>query len=174
MSDPSQYDPNAQPDPNESPNVRQMREHIKNLEAQAKEGTEAKGRVEQLERQLVVRDAGLNLDPKQLKALQAVHEGDWTPEAVKATAGELGFGQAPPAPQNQPTPEELAALTRINQATSGGTPVPPADPGDTSARLRAFVAEGHSEREFDAFVKELGISTGTLGGPKDSGGIQQL
>lgn len=92
------------------------------LETKAKESTE---RAERLERELAFHKAGLaSLTDKQVKALSAAHDGEFTPEALKATAEELGFGQKasgespPPVEVDHGTEAaELAALSGSTGAT---------------------------------------------------------
>lgn len=64
-----------------------------------------------------LRDAGIDLKPLQVRALFNVHEGEATPEALKATALELGYIQ-PPDPE---VPDaEIAAHRRTAEASAGG------------------------------------------------------
>jgi len=111
------YDEEPQPEEpsREDPNLRQLRK-------KAKAHDEALARAEAAERKLVVAEAGLKLSPRQLDALTKVHDGDWTPEALKATAEELGFA-APPA-REEP---DLSAITRFNEVTAGGDTAPAPD-----------------------------------------------
>ena len=116
-------DPTETPTP-ETPESDQERNWRK-LETKAKESEE---RASQLERELAFHKAGLaHLSDKQVKALSAAHDGEFTPDALKATATELGFGMQT---AGEPTPTadvdhgaeaaELATLT----GSSGPTPEP--------------------------------------------------
>ncbi|HUR52874.1 MAG TPA: hypothetical protein VMZ71_02000, partial [Gemmataceae bacterium] len=64
----------------------------------AKKWADAEPKLTQLEREnLLLRTPGLNvLSERQMKALFATHDGEHTPEALRATAQDLGFVQPPP------------------------------------------------------------------------------
>lgn len=101
----------------ESPVIRTLRQKLKKAEAQA-------AQVGPLQTENALLNAGLGgLSDKQRKALIATHEGEMTPEALKAAAAELGF---PIATEAEPEPEVPAeaqdALERMQQATSGAQP----------------------------------------------------
>lgn len=81
--------------------------------------------------------AGLTLSDKQVNALVASHDGDWTPEAIKETATELGFvkGETPDeAPAAGPTAEDEAAAARIAEATAGAPPASPPAAGEQALK----------------------------------------
>lgn len=141
-----------EPDPNEPPNIRQLRQANKALKADVKALQEAQSKADRLERELAIRDAGIDLTPKQRQALFSVHEGAFEPEAIKQTAVELGF-VAPPVASEVP-PEELARLQRIDQASAGarntGTPV------NTDMELNARLASARNDEEFMAIYRESG------------------
>lgn len=139
-------------DVGDSPNMRQLREELKATKARASELEAQAARASELERQLTLRDAGLELDPFQLKALGAVHEGDWTPEAIRDTAAKLGFTAPAPAPSTVPA-AELAALGRMNAVSSGA---PPGPPMDRMEERNNRLLQAKSEQEFDAIVREFG------------------
>lgn len=112
---------------------------IKQLRQKAERADAAESKAADLERELVVHKAGLTtLTDKQLKALSAAHEGDWEPDALKATAAELGFG---PQPAQEPEPKipeaEAAAMQRVANASGG--PPPAVLQGDDA--LKAALAE---------------------------------
>lgn len=144
-------DPNNPIDPaNEPPNVRQQRERIKELTAENKDLVERAARADQLERELALRDAGLDLNERQRKALSAVHEGDWTPERLRETATDLGI----PVPQPTPPvpPEVVSAGARMDQASAGAQIGAFSADADLDARLRGAT----SEAEFDRIYRESG------------------
>lgn len=119
---------------------------IRTLRQKAERTDLAESEVADLKRELVVHKAGLtDLSDKQLKALTAAHEGDWTPEDLKATAVELGFGPQPVAepPPTGNDPAEMAAMQRT-QAASGGTPQPVLQGDDA---LKASLAEAWDSPE---------------------------
>ena len=106
---------NPNEDPDESPVIRELR-------AKAKRTDDAESKVSDLERRLAVAEAGLtSLNPRQRTALLAAHEGDLDPDAVRATAAELGFIQAP-EPSAQTPPDERAAHERVAAAGAGAEP----------------------------------------------------
>ena len=111
-----QYE-NEESEENETPAIRNMRKRIKELEADAKKAQELEARAVAAERRVAIAEAGVKLSDKQLKALAAVHDGEWTPESIKGTAAELGY-IAPPEPEVPA--EELEALNRVADAASGG------------------------------------------------------
>lgn len=126
----------------DNPVIRELRQKANRTEV-------AESKVSELQRELVVHRAGLTeLSDKQLKALSAAHEGDWEPEALKATAAELGFGTTTDSGQQEPEPkipaEELAAHQRVAAAATGQPPAPP-------ATLDAALANAKSEDE----IKEI-------------------
>lgn len=132
------------------------------LQAKADKAAELEAEVAGLKRQMAVRDAGLELNDRQRRALEATHEGDWTPEAIRNTAAELGFAalttQAVPA-------DELAAMQRINQAARGGDTVTAIDAeAEFDSRMAALNQEVRAGRmsnerasaEFDRLYRESG------------------
>lgn len=132
--------------------IRQMREHITQLEQRANEAEAKAAKADQLERQMAIRDAGLELNAKQLRALEATHEGEWTPEAIKASAAELGIGAevTPPPPTPAVPPEEMAAAQRLTNAATGAVQTNTSPDDDFTARsaaLKADVAAGRVSAE---------------------------
>lgn len=125
---PDNYDDDNYDD--DGPAVRNMRERIKQLEAEAKVGADAQAQVEAANRKLAVYEAGLNgLSEKQMKALMATAD-DITPDSLKAAAADLGFVKSEPA---QPEPQQgnaaqadLAAFQRGAEAAAGSPPPPAA------------------------------------------------
>lgn len=120
------------PDDLETPDNEQQSDDnpvIRDLRKQAETAKTEKERADLLERKLALSEAGLTgLTDEQRDAITAVHKDEWNAEALKATAGRLGFGQQlgeekPAEPQI--TAEERASMQRVN-AASGGQPPPPA------------------------------------------------
>jgi hypothetical protein len=128
--------------PDDSPVIRDLRK-------QAKESADWQSKAAALERELVVHKAGLSgLTDKQHKALAAAHEGDWEPEALKATAAELGFGPQPEQPDQPQIPaDEMAAMQRVATAQGGQPPPPPTD-------LDTALANAQSEAEVLAILQQ--------------------
>lgn len=116
MSNDNDYDNNDEE--NEHPAARRQRES-----AEKRESEELKARLVEYERKDLVRDAGLELNDKQLKALWAAHDGESTPDALKATAASLGFAKED---TSQIPAEEVAAHQRVASASTPLAPPPPA------------------------------------------------
>lgn len=147
------YDADGNPvevDEPESPNIRQMRDHISTLEEQAKRVPELEQALTTLQRTNALRDAGLQFDETKMAALQAVHAGDWTADSVRETAIKLGWAD----PVSSLPPEEQAALQRLEAARAGGTFVPPNAEDVLDARLR----EAKSEKELLEIYRQSGRS----------------
>jgi hypothetical protein len=132
----------------ESANVKQMRERITQLEAEAKRAGELEAQLAGVQRQTALQAAGITLDDVKRSALEAVHQGEWTPEALQATAVSLGWMEQ----KNQPTPEEQAAQARTQAAQSGGTTTPP----DPEAELDARIAAAKSPEELLEIYRSSG------------------
>lgn len=117
MADPTEVD-EQEDDHTESSVVKTLRAENKRLKKDAEDAPK-------LRLQLALTKGKLDtLNEKQVKALLAAHDGEIEPEALKATATELGFGQAP-EPTGEETPEsaevdgELAHLSNF-----AGAPAP--------------------------------------------------
>ena len=132
----SEYDDNDQGE--ESNPVRELREHAKTLEVNLRDA----------EKQVqVYKTFGPALSDKQMKALIVSHEGEFTPDALQATAAELGFVPKE-TPDPTPTPEtptavsdaEMQAHQRIAEATAQGTPPAPTTPDQRIKDIRDRVA----------------------------------
>ena len=160
----STWDNTDPPQSQDNPTIQQMRERIRTLETEAKQAEDVREENIRLVRQIAVRDAGLELNDRQRKALEATHEGDWTPELIRQTAADLGFPgvttvQTPTVPA-----DELAALGRINQASVGGGNVPADAETEIDNQLKALDAEVRSGRmsnerasaEFDRIYRQSG------------------
>lgn len=106
--------------PDESGKVAIKLEDLRKLRKSAKRSDAHAGEVEGLKREVAVLRAGLNLKPQQLKALWSVHEGEMTPEALKQTAGDLGFVEIEEETEEDTQAREAA--TAIQRATAGATP----------------------------------------------------
>ena len=120
----------------------------------------AEERSAQLERELAFHKAGLsNLSDKQVKALSAAHEGEFTAELIKATAEELGFAAKPAAGQSNPAVEQEA--THGNEARElaelSNSPAEHGAPPESIRTQEAFDAKVRSfdnEADLDAFLRE--------------------
>lgn len=125
----------------ETPSVREQREHIKTLEAQLKEADTLKDRLAAMERGVAIKGAEVELNDVQMVALEAAHKGDWTPEAVRETAVQLGWAKPPDSgvPQG-----EIDQLGRINDAFTGANNSQP----DPEAVIDSKLGQAKTEAEF--------------------------
>lgn len=148
---PDNYD-DDQDDLEPEPQPQQRRQpteaEIRMWRRDAKKWADAEPELTKLQREnLLLRTPGLgDLSDKQMKALFATHEGDLTPDSIRATAQDLGF-VAPPAPEVPD--EEVAAHQRIAAASSGAGAATP-DP-------LAGVLDAANEQEFWAKAEAAGI-----------------
>ena len=109
-------------------NLRQLRKKAKDHDTVAAERDEAR-------RELAFFKAGIP-DNKVAELFRKAYDGDVEPEAIRAAAAEYGLVDA-----DVPN-EELAALSRLEQARTGGTPPPPAP--DMNQMLRAAAGRSPS------------------------------
>ena len=101
----------------ESQVIRELRAQVKTLKGADTEAST-------LRQENALLKAGLDLTPIQAKALLATHDGEMDPEALKATATELGFAKPPEAAQPiQRDAEQAAVATGLDAIEeAGGTP----------------------------------------------------
>ena len=129
--------------------MRQMRKQIRDLEKQVKASQTAAQEAEQLRREnLILRTPGLNeLSDRKIKALFATHDGEFTPDALKATAIDLGWVQ-PPEPE---VPDaEREAHARMEGVATGASSATAHDPV-------ADALSAGSEDEFWAKAQAAGL-----------------
>lgn len=147
MSQTDYDDIDEQPE-NENPNVRQMRDRIKTLEAENAANAALATENAALKRDSAIRDADLKLNDAQRVALDAVHKGEWNADQLRATAESLGFVQ--PVPD---TPEsEVAAHQQVQNAAQGGITQLP----DRDAELDAKLDQAANPDEFMRLYAETG------------------
>jgi hypothetical protein len=123
--------------------IRKLQRENKDLRPQAEQGTAAT-------RKLAIYEAGIT-DPKVVKLLAKVHEGEWTPESIRETVAEYGFGSpssSEPASEStanddrQRAMADLSAVAAGNRGTSD-TRKPAADDDEAlNEELLALMAEG--------------------------------
>ena len=77
-----------------------------------------------------------NRTPAKMKALFSTHEGEYTPDALRATAQDLGF-VAPPPPDVPE--EETEAHDRMFRASAGASPT--GDAVDDASRIAAMTPD---------------------------------
>jgi hypothetical protein len=116
---------------------RDLRQQLKEANARAKAADELRAENQRLKNEGIIRDAGLSLNDRQKAALQAVHSSDWTPDAIKQTATDLGFITAQPV-----VDDPNLSLTDQISAASAGTDAPPASrDADLDAQIQAATSE---------------------------------
>lgn len=102
----------------ETPAIRQMREHIENLERQLQEKDAEATKASQLERQLAFTKAGIDIDSKAGSYFAKAYEGELDIEAIKAEAMEVGLIEKP---AEQPSPEEQRSTREREELQSGAS-----------------------------------------------------
>lgn len=124
---------------------------IRELREKAKRADTAEAEAQAARRELTLHKAGLGeLSDKQMKALQAAHEGDWEPESLKATATELGFVKQPGEPSEPQIPaDEMAAHQRVAAAQTGEPPAPPEN-------LTAAIMDAKDPEEIKTLLRNAG------------------
>lgn len=108
---------------NESADIRQLREKAKRSDALELENARYK-------QQAQLREAGLDLNDKQLKALNAAHDGESNPDAWRKTAEELGFAR----PAEETSTDEQKAHQQVQNASAGSTTKAELTPEDAYAQ----------------------------------------
>jgi hypothetical protein len=131
---------------------------LRKLKEQRREGEKAIAERDALARELSFVKAGVDPAHPAAAIFARGYDGDPTPEAVKeawaAMTGVTGDAGGPP-----PSADELAALGRADELTSGAAgQLPPDKLAERDAKLRA----AKTEREFDEIYAEYGGATGTL------------
>ena len=125
----------------------------KSLEGRAKAAEE---RAAQLQRELAFNKAEVpDLNDDQLKALVAIHEGEWTPESIRDAAKRLRFLSDEPAGQSIPaTPAEPDRSAEAAQlAQLAGSPANLGGPVDPSAAAAKSIQDFQGDwQQFQDFV----------------------
>ncbi len=106
-------------DDNSQSDVPSLRKEVKRLSKENRRLAGLETENASLKTTLAIRDAGLTLNDRQLKALLATHDGESTPELLRKTAEELGFAE--PIPDNDPADE--AAHSQLEAARKGASTV---------------------------------------------------
>jgi hypothetical protein len=132
---------------------------IKELRKKAEQAGKWESENTKLTREIALLRAGLgSLNPERQEALTAVHKGDWTDEALKATAAALGFLSEPTPPQpaqseqapSGPDPSVTAAMGRTDEVTNTGDK-------PTKVDLDTAILNATSQDEVVALLKAGGI-----------------
>ena len=119
---------------------RQMRDLSHKAGTAQKELAEAR-------KQIAVLQTGLTLKPKQVTALFAAHDGEMTPDALRATAIDLGFAEPPEDEEAPELVEARAQAQQVQRATAGASP-----PGK-GPLLTAAHREGWTQEKWARFAK---------------------
>lgn len=132
---------------------------IRTLRVKAEKADAAEARVAELERKLVVHEAGLSsLTQKQINALITNVEGDLTADALKAQAQEFGWSAKPQAPEGE-KPEvpnalqaEFDAMGRADDLSGSEPVVTPTEEAFLSA-----IKGASSPEDLDKLLGPTGI-----------------
>lgn len=162
--DPRNDDGSADGD-GETYDVRQLRQHTRELERQLKELkplADAGKEAATLRRELAFRDAGI--DPKQPGASYFMkgYDGELTAEAILAEAKAAGFvrdaqstqGQDPQA-RNAALDSEATRLARMDRVSSGRNP-------DQDAEFESAMATWHAKKGSEAELDQILIRYGRM------------
>lgn len=158
MSNQTTYDQDddddvEEPQNQQEPNlVKQLRGQLKEATKRAKQADELQTKLTSIERKSAFQDAGLTLNDKQRQALEAIHQGDWSADAVRQTAVEMGWAQ--PTEQQQEVSKAISGQERIAQAVQGSSATPPA-----SEALIESIKSASNEAEILALLQTAGRPT---------------
>jgi hypothetical protein len=114
--------------------VKDLRDQLKESKKDAKRTAEVEAELAGYKRGEAIKVAGLeNLSEKQRKAIEAIHDGEWTSDALRATALDLGYAEK--TEEELQLDDDLAAQGRITEAAAGGgagnsSVITPADVAD--------------------------------------------
>lgn len=166
MTDPDLHDDDLDLDDDDtgddSPLVKKLRRQLKAANKKAAQVDELNAKVTQLEQGNVVRSADLKtpdgkaLSDKQVSALLKVHDGELTPEALRATAVDLGFA-APPEPAVPP--EELDTHQRVAEASAGAGAAAKVDPRSELDAIDPNLPRDEAARQIEAWANRHGVRT---------------
>ena len=144
-----------------------LRNHAKSLEKDLRELKAFKDETEPKLRNSALKDAGFDPESGPAKALLKIHEGEFEPEALKATASEYGLTPpgsegtegTPPAQLSEEDKQAIASHERGQQAFAQGTPAQP--PQTMEGRLEAAEAKANETgdwSEWDRLQVEASLS----------------
>jgi uncharacterized protein YpuA (DUF1002 family) len=138
-----QDDPNAQLPEGARNRLRELEKEVKRMKDIEADNTRYKQKDQ-------LRDSGVNLTDKQLKALNAAHEGESNPDEWRKTAEELGFVQ-PEVKTEQTPPADQQAHQQLQAASSGAV-----IPGELSSE------DAYAQANSPADVLRIARERGTL------------
>ena len=140
----TQYDDET--DEQDSNLVKSLREQLKDKESKLKELELLKAENSKLKSTNTIREAGLNLNERQVKALLATHEGDLTAESIKTTAEELGFIEA----QTRPDVADVQAEAQMDAVRKGS------GEASTARTYQEELAAARTREEANAVIRKYG------------------
>ena len=124
---------------------------IKDLRRKAKERDQFESELTATRREVAVLSAGLgDLSERQRKALLATHDGELTPEGLRASAAELGFVKAP---EPDVPDAEREAMQRVQQASAA------AEPAGQPPDVRALLNSAQSAEELQRIVEQYDLTS---------------
>lgn len=133
-----------------------LREAARDGKKAKAEAAAATSRADAAEKQIALLKAGFDPDSKTAKALAKVHEGEWNPDALKATAAEYGWGQVETAKVDA---QELAAVDQFAAASTGGeTASTQSDLNEAIASAKTNWHSADGQAAVMALLKEAGVS----------------
>lgn len=117
----------AFPEAGEDDRFKEMRRAANRAAKLGKENAALTARLAEMERQVALTQAGLvSLNDKQTKALLAAHEGEFTKDALRTTAADLGFITLTDDTPDPAVEQALQTQARITAAAQGTQPPRPA------------------------------------------------
>ena len=131
---------------------------LRQLKTARREGEKARVERDALARELAFVKAGVDPSHPAAAIFARGYDGDPTPDAVKEAWSTI-TGSTGHAGGQPPSSDEMAALGRADELTSGAAgQLPPDKLAERDAKLRA----AKTEREFDEIYAEYGGATGSL------------
>ena len=139
-----------------------LRDEIRKSRSRLREANEWRARAEAAERQIAVREVGIDPNTPVGKMFLKGYEGDWTPEAIKTQAeqipGLLPTESGTGTSQDDQAEAELAAQRRMAgaaQATGAGGP-------DLQSQFFADLSQAKSQDEVMALIDQADPSLGVV------------
>lgn len=142
----------------------QLRDAHKALKKEAKELRAFREAAEPQLRTYALKNAGFDPDSGPAKALLKIHEGEFTPEALKATAAEYGLAAGEVeggSTATELTEEQKQAIASTERSQQLQGQASPEEPQTIDARIRAAEAKGAETgdwTEFDQLQVQASLS----------------
>jgi hypothetical protein len=129
---------NGQGEADEQGFVRGIRwDDFRNMRDKSHRADKVEKELDEVKRENVVLKTKLDLKPNQMKALIHSHEGEWTPEALRATAIDLGFAEPPEDEEPEEERQTRFQAQQVQRATAGASP-PGKGPLLTAAQVNGW------------------------------------